>query len=771
MRPAPQVGPELLRRGLLALIVALVVARPLVPGEDAGRTLFDTGFANQVLTFLWIVAAIGWGAWRAWSQRGTWRGSKVEFGLLAVAALAFLSARDAALFKHAAYLIAWEWLGLFIAFCLVRQLVQTPRENLALLSAVLASGVSLAAFAVYEQVSGPAPAPRLDPTVAQIFIPGADESDAEIEPAPAATTAVAATFARPETLAGYLVLLMPVAAGGLACSARGWRIGAALVILLVGLYLTKVWTAFLVLALVAGGVSLSLAWIRGPGAGPRRWLLPAGVLLASAGIDAAIDWQAVGRTILPKLSAAWSLVGLFPWGGVGPGNFGRAAAGQLPPSPGSVVTPPNFILELAAEYGILALAALLTALVFFFWYTRSIWYTPPPPTAKANDETAVMAAPKRRPEPPWEAYLGGIIGLTLAFMLTLPPPGQADLIREGLVTGCRSLVWFAAFAVLSAVPWTPRAVAGSITAGVAALLLFQLTTGGIAFPSLALPLWVLAAVALNVLPEAGWTWDVSHWAALVLPMPLLAVLGLAYLLFGLYPAVGSQLSVQAARRSYPHWKEIETRWRERIKEAKEPKEKQRATALANNLLMTYIINPLRQAAEEEDPGNPYLWTELAYWRAVRWQLFDTIRPPKEEKWPDDMQTALARDIDECDRKWGEAVRGAVDNDPQGPEGPWIKYVCRTSFFIPRAEGDKLKLQQQRAFAANVLDQVIRTDPTHPRLHFLLGDLFFDAGAAAEARKQVKVAQRLDEETNDPRRKLARWQREKSPVLLFEASSK
>src|SRR5436309_1972532 len=73
-------GPEGLRRALLGLITALIVARPLVPGEDPGLLAPLTSTTNLVLTLLWLVAVLGWAAWRAWSADGSWNASVVELG-------------------------------------------------------------------------------------------------------------------------------------------------------------------------------------------------------------------------------------------------------------------------------------------------------------------------------------------------------------------------------------------------------------------------------------------------------------------------------------------------------------------------------------------------------------------------------------------------------------------------------------------------------------------------------------------------------------------
>ncbi|HTU93139.1 MAG TPA: hypothetical protein VMF69_23875, partial [Gemmataceae bacterium] len=59
-------APALLRRLLLVLATALIVARPLVIGEDAGLSSNLADPWGMVLTLLWLLAAAGWAAWRFW---------------------------------------------------------------------------------------------------------------------------------------------------------------------------------------------------------------------------------------------------------------------------------------------------------------------------------------------------------------------------------------------------------------------------------------------------------------------------------------------------------------------------------------------------------------------------------------------------------------------------------------------------------------------------------------------------------------------------------
>ncbi len=59
-------GPVLLRRLLLVLVTALIVARPLVLGEEPGLSANLADPWGMVLTLLWLLAAVGWAAWRYW---------------------------------------------------------------------------------------------------------------------------------------------------------------------------------------------------------------------------------------------------------------------------------------------------------------------------------------------------------------------------------------------------------------------------------------------------------------------------------------------------------------------------------------------------------------------------------------------------------------------------------------------------------------------------------------------------------------------------------
>ena len=125
-------------RGLLLILVtALLVARPLLPGEDAGMLISLTNAAGPVLVFLWLLALVIWAVGFLMPGGGSWRIGWVELALLALILLHFVGARFVASYRHAAWLVAWEWTALGVVLFLMRQLTSDRRLVLA---ALLATG-------------------------------------------------------------------------------------------------------------------------------------------------------------------------------------------------------------------------------------------------------------------------------------------------------------------------------------------------------------------------------------------------------------------------------------------------------------------------------------------------------------------------------------------------------------------------------------------------------------------------------------------------------
>src|SRR5207237_835365 len=95
------------------------------------------------------------------------------------------------------------------------------------------------------------------------------------------------------------------------------------------------------------------------------------------------------------------------------------------------VEPRNFLLEVWASYGVLALLGVLGALGVFFWKVlRPSRETPPasegpaptpapknPAADAAGSPSGAGASPAPEEAPRWEFYFGGVAGLLLAYLL------------------------------------------------------------------------------------------------------------------------------------------------------------------------------------------------------------------------------------------------------------------------------------------------------------------------------------------------------------------
>ncbi len=220
------------------MTTALLAARMLAPGEDPGLVHYDSAAVNLLLVLLWLLAAVALAVWRVWSRRGDWRGGLVETALLvAVVVLAFV-ASETAYYKHPARLIAWDWLVLFLAVCLVRQLAVSAADQRALFGVFLAGAAALSFQAVYQSTVLGVPA--------------------------------SATFTRPDTFAAWLALFLP----GLIAAVIVCRPGRA----------PRWQTVFTAVFALLGAAAFGGRVFRFPSAGCKL-SAPAGCLAGDAGPD------------------------------------------------------------------------------------------------------------------------------------------------------------------------------------------------------------------------------------------------------------------------------------------------------------------------------------------------------------------------------------------------------------------------------------------------------------------------------------------------------
>jgi hypothetical protein len=801
---------------LLALVTTLIVARPLVLGEDPGLLNRLSSAWSLVLSLLWFVAAIGWAAWRAWSRQ-TWRGSGVEAGLLGVAGLMWLSSGVAAHYQHPALLIASEWLVLVCAFCLVRQLARTPNADRGLLAALVASAVSISAFALYQYtVEFPAIRQAYGGNMEALLEAMAAENvvaNPELLQHRLLDENVFGTYSHPNSLAGYLALLLPVAIGW-TLQAKGKSKNslpiafclAAACSLLVGLALWLTHSRGAILGSTLVGLAV-LAVYRRQSLTARKALLL--TVLAAGALTALFllptEYLAHGIRKFWESSAkrtdywiaTWSMIRDHPWLGVGPGNFGRLYVGyMLPRAFEQVKDPHNFLLEMWATGGLFALLGLLITVGIFF---RRAWPVLRSPWSASESESTRSPGAERLagaglssardaggPWMGWEFYVGGMVGLVLGFVLRALNQSPDEVLLEGAFSACRSLVWFAAFALFYSILWSGPSLPIALTAGVAALLFNLLFSGGIALPSVAQPLWIMVALTLNSLggplPNEtrgpGLLWR-------ILPLPISAGIGLAYFLMLIYPAVTCGDALTQARRSYADWHaKVLPAWRgtmegdERFIAAvfafgavgplhplpilsvkpedlpklrlvvpmlsQRPGETARLrlqTGLAAGYhLKSNILDPLERAVTS-DPENASAWLELAEWYGELCKILPSPDPI--------VGKALA-----C------ADRSArLDPDNKDP------FLFEHSLHMQLARRFGQHESAEYGQAAVAMHAAVERDPTNARLRFQLAETLFPAGLSVDGRRHAQIAQELDAQSTRPERQLTPSQRERIRMWL------
>jgi hypothetical protein len=747
-----------MRRALLGMVTALLVARPLVLGEDPGLLESLSGISGLILSMLWLVTAVAWAAWRAWFGQGTRIFGWVETGLATVVALVFLSTFAAAHYKHPAVLIACEWLILLLVLVLVRQLARRPEDLHGLMAVVVASAVSLSAHAIYQAAvdlpRSRALADNPDEFRAELakinVFPTPNDPQLEIWKKRFQENNVFATYAHPNAFAGYLALIFPVAASWAFVSRRQllqrWRVLAAFasaMIIAIALWLTHSRGAIFG-TLLAGGLALALycrqAWW------PRRAWVLAGLagfgLLILAASRTEGGARALGKATrsfglrTEYWSATLGMIQDHAWLGVGSGDFNRIYPRYMAPGAYETVKDPhNFALELAASNGILAMLALLATLGVFFYKVSGKCLVVSgkenesaiaPPTA-THSPLATHHSPLTTPR--LDLFVGGIAGILLGFLLRAGELSANLLPLETGLSMMRAVVWFAVFGVLDCIPWTGKSRTLALAAGVTALLLNLGISGGISWPSVAQPLWVMVALALvsAEVARAEGRWISStqdpvlgtqqSLLSRVLPLPVLTGVAAVYLLFIFLPITRSTAYLSTAR-SYG------IAWHEQIEDLAKTN-KERATLLAMDYLKKKIITPL-SAAIREDPGDSSAWWEMSHWLMEQWRL--TV-PVQQWRLQADKIADYALDH----------ARQVQKLDPDNKAG----YLMEYEIFKQRAERQSEHAKEFVGRAIKALTAVVQRAPTEAALHYELADLLFKVANRVDGRRHAERALELD----------------------------
>ena len=539
---------ERVRRMALGLTAALMTARAFWPSEPDLREGAGSGLYWVFVVFiafgLALTSALVGGRFRF---RWSWTDAMVV-GLMFLVAVSASHALD----RRPAINLAWEWIALGLVYLLLRNLPRTRDESSALAGVMVATALAVSVYGLY-QVTVELPLIRAE------FVrnPQAMLQELHIEPGGrgeelmrdrlVGSTEVFSTFALPNSLAGYLVgpLVLALAAAFQSLVRRDesgprWvalvMAAPVILVLLICLMLTKSRSAWL--GLLVGAIVL--AW-------RARRHVSARVLAAAGGVGLAVlaalvvfglKARQLDREVLTQSTmslryrweywqGAWGVItggatslmqalsSPFFWWGVGPGNFGGPYLKyKLPQSSEEILDPHNLFLEVWATAGLWAFLALAGALAWGLWDvlgrpTNTAEGTDTARTSRASRRDSRRTASGVKPKPPdgdrelgappqrvsWLVAYAGLGGWALAVIV-----GQLNLFKGELFF--RWLILGAGWAVamfLGPPLWRRLPISGTaLGAGVLAVLINLLAAGGIGFPTVALGLWSMLAIGLNL---------------------------------------------------------------------------------------------------------------------------------------------------------------------------------------------------------------------------------------------------------------------------------
>ncbi len=506
-----------LRGALLAALVALFAARPLLPSEGS-VTADGEGLPFVLLTLIlaivWLLAGLYGGELRvrlSWADAG-W------IALLGLQAASTWRASQEGAARPAINLF-WEWVALGVGFFLVRQLIATAREARAVTAVMLALCVALSAYGLHQYfITTPETRAEYHKNPEKVL------RELKLSTEPGSTERVrfekrlessepTATFALANSLAGVLAPWLIVAAGltmsnrrlrsalaaGTEHNGESFRMFAGLSLafcaMLACLLLTKSRSAWL--ASAAGVAGLGVMALRHGGLVNRRQVFGGAALLIAL-IAAAIGAGSLDREVLTEASkslgyrwqywqASLAMIKDQPWLGCGLGNFqDEYTRYKLPEASEVVADPHNFLFEVWATSGTPALAAFLAIFVGACWDLLR----PRRRNATAAKETRDGAAAD------WLLVLaGGVLGgFSLAFFIGL---ASTVVLSSNAVLG--------GVAVSAAVLWllAPWIRQGSLPIrlpllAAVVLAINLLAAGGIGFPGVAGSLWLLLAIGLSL---------------------------------------------------------------------------------------------------------------------------------------------------------------------------------------------------------------------------------------------------------------------------------
>jgi O-Antigen ligase len=544
------------RRIALGLTAALVSARAFWPSEPDLKQGAGGGlswlFVVYIAFGLALTSAL---VGRRLRFRWSWTDALVV-GLMGLVAMSAFHSLD----RRPAINLAWEWVGLGLVYLLVRNLPRTQDESTTLAGVIVATAFAVSAYGLYQLVVE-LPLIRAEylrnplPILQKLGIEPGGRSEELFRNRLLGSTEVFSTFGLANSLAGYLVgpivIAIAVAFQSLLRRDESKPKWVALVmsaplilLLLVSLMLTKSRSAWIGLFVAM----MFLGW-RARREVPMRMLAAVGgaglvvvVALVAVGLRSGLldrevvtqsamslryrweYWQGAWGVISGGATSLWQAVSSpFFWWGVGPGNFaGPYLKYKLPQSSEEILDPHNLLLEVWETAGFWALLAMAAALGLGLWNLlgSSLRKQDNPDASRASRASRRQARraglaekPARQSDeqgldaPPrqvgWLVGCAGAGGWGLVVVLGRLNPFEGDLFFRWMILG---ISWGAAV-FLGAPLWRRLPLPSTaVGAGILATLINLLAAGGIGVPTVALGLWSMLAIGLNLRADrpCGW---------------------------------------------------------------------------------------------------------------------------------------------------------------------------------------------------------------------------------------------------------------------------
>lgn len=506
----PSARTEKLRAFLLGSAVALIVTGMLIPSEAA------IAFGSHVIVVMgWLVLFAVWLTQCTLQERPVWHVGPVgaSIGLFLVLHTASALVMMGPGHGRPTLNALWLWISFGLLFFTLRQLARRPSEQRAMVSVLIALGVGLSSFGVYQTV-------WVYPEIRAAYEENPDQALRQAglhEASPTQrrhfrdrlhSTEPVGPFALTNSLAGVLSPCLVLLLGLFPALRRTredgrWERGAKFFfqatlagMLASSLILTKSRAGYVAVLAGCGGLLLCrptlITWLR------KRWR---GALVAAAALvllgSGVAFFGGVDREVLTEAPkslryrfqywrSAAALIADHPWWGCGPGNFkDYYTQYKLPAASETIAEPHNFLVEVAATAG---LPALLAFLAIGGVSARRV-------RAGYRRQTATAAQEEQNEK---QGGVGAVYVGTAAGFLFAYPAGWV-----GGQSPALGMLWVALPATLASLwilsAWVRRGhlALGVLLVAAGALLINLLAAGGISFPGVASVLWVLLAVALN----------------------------------------------------------------------------------------------------------------------------------------------------------------------------------------------------------------------------------------------------------------------------------